>query len=42
MTNLVYVGLDVHAEMIAMAIADATGETRSLGVIPRCRLSSPG
>lgn len=34
MSNLRYVGLDVHAETIAVAIADAEGEVRSVGVIP--------
>lgn len=34
MSNLRYVGLDVHAETIAVAIAEAEGEVRSVGVIP--------
>jgi len=29
-----FVGLDVHAETIAVAVAEAGGEVRSLGVIP--------
>ncbi len=29
-----FVGLDVHAETIAVAVAEADGEARSLGVIP--------
>ena len=33
-TNLRYVGLDVHAETIAVAVAEAGGEVRGLGVIP--------
>jgi transposase len=33
-TNLRYVGLDVHAETIAVAVAEADGEVRGLGVIP--------
>ena len=33
-TNPRYVGLDVHAETIAVAVAESTGEVRSLGVIP--------
>jgi transposase len=33
-TNLRYIGLDVHAETIAVAVAEAEGEVRSLGVIP--------
>jgi transposase len=32
--NIKYVGLDVHAETIAVAVAEARGEVRSLGVIP--------
>ena len=36
MTNLRFVGLDVHAETIAVAVAEGRpdGEVRSLGVIP--------
>jgi transposase len=34
MSKLRYVGLDVHAETIAVAVAEAGGELRSLGVIP--------
>lgn len=33
-TNLRYVGLDVHAETIAVAVAEADGEVRGLGIIP--------
>ncbi len=33
-TNLRYVGLDVHAETIAVAVAEADGEVRSLGILP--------
>src|SRR5437660_7553538 len=29
-----FVGLDVHAETIAVAVAEADGDARSLGVIP--------
>lgn len=32
--NLRYVGLDVHAETIAVAVAEADGAVRGLGVIP--------
>src|SRR6266849_563437 len=32
--NLRYVGLDVHAETIAVAVAEADGEVRSLGILP--------
>ncbi|HEY6358556.1 MAG TPA: IS110 family transposase [Vicinamibacterales bacterium] len=34
MDNVRFVGLDVHAETIAVAVAEPTGEVRSLGVIP--------
>jgi transposase len=34
MKNLRFVGLDVHAQTIAVAVAEAKGEVRSLGVIP--------
>lgn len=37
MRNVRFVGLDVHAETIAVAVAELGGEVRSLGVIPnRC------
>jgi len=34
MKNVRFVGLDVHAETIAVAMAEVGGEVRSLGVIP--------
>lgn len=34
MKNVRFVGLDVHAETIAAAVAEPGGEVRSLGVIP--------
>jgi transposase len=34
MKNVIFVGLDVHAETIAVAVAEADGSVRSLGVIP--------
>jgi transposase len=34
MKNVMFVGLDVHAETIAVAIAEPNGTVRSLGVIP--------
>src|SRR3979411_1982151 len=34
MSNVRFIGLDVHAETIAVAIAEPTGEVRSVGVIP--------
>jgi transposase len=33
-SNLRYVGLDVHAETIAVAVAEPGGEVRPLGIIP--------
>jgi len=34
MNNVRFIGLDVHAETIAVAIAEPDGEVRSVGVIP--------
>src|SRR6202521_3369911 len=34
MTKLRFIGLDVHAETIAVAVAEPGGEIRSLGIIP--------
>jgi transposase len=34
MSNLRFIGLDVHAETIAVAVAEPRGEVRSMGVIP--------
>ena len=34
MSKVLFVGLDVHAETIAVAVAESEGEVRSLGVIP--------
>jgi transposase len=34
MSKVVFVGLDVHAETIAVAVAEQGGEVRSLGTIP--------
>lgn len=34
MSKVRFIGLDVHAETIAVAIAEPTGEVRSMGVIP--------
>jgi transposase len=39
MSDLLFLGLDVHAETIAVAVAEAGREVRSLGVIPN-RLES--
>lgn len=37
MRNVRFVGLDVHAETIAVAVAEPRGEVRSLGMIPNRR-----
>src|SRR5216683_8070892 len=34
MSNVRFIGLDVHAETIAVAVAETGGEVRSLGIIP--------
>jgi transposase len=34
MKNVRFIGLDVHAETIAVAVAEPAGEVRSLGMIP--------
>jgi transposase len=34
MTKLRFLGLDVHAETIAVAVAEPGGEIRSIGIIP--------
>ena len=39
MSKIRFVGLDVHAETIAVAVGGTGGEVRSLGVIPN-RLES--
>ena len=39
MSKVGFVGLDVHADTIAVAVAEAGGEVRSLGIIPN-RLES--
>jgi transposase len=39
MSKIRFVGLDVHADTIAVAVAEAGGEVRSLGIIPN-RLES--
>ena len=36
MCKIRFVGLDVHADTIAVAIAEPDGEVRSLGIIPDC------
>lgn len=41
MSNLRFIGLDVHAETIAVAVAEPDGAVRSLGVIPN-RVDSIG
>ena len=39
MSKIRFVGLDVHADTIAVAVAEPDGEIRSLGIIPN-RLES--
>ena len=39
MSKVRWIGLDVHADTIAVAVAEPTGEVRALGVIPN-RLES--
>ena len=39
MSNVRFVGLDVHADTIAVAVAEPDGEVRPLGIIPN-RLES--
>ena len=34
MSNVRFIGLDVHAETIAVGVAEPDGEVRSMGVIP--------
>ena len=34
MSKVRFIGLDVHAETIAVAIAEPTGDVRSVGVMP--------
>ena len=34
MSKILFVGLDVHADTIAVAVAEPGGEVRSLGTIP--------
>ena len=37
MKNVRFVGLDIHAEAIAVAVAESGGEVRNIGIIPnRC------
>jgi hypothetical protein len=35
MSNVRFIGLDVHAETIAVAVAEPNGEVRSLGIMPQ-------
>ena len=34
MSNVRFIGLDVHAETIAVAVAEPNGDVRSVGIIP--------
>jgi hypothetical protein len=42
MKRIKFVGLDVHAETIAVAVAEQAGEIRSLGMIPNREESVEG
>ena len=39
MSKIRFIGLDVHADTIAIAVAEPNGEVRSVGIIPN-RLES--
>lgn len=39
MSKILFVGLDVHADTIAVAVAEQNGEVRSHGIVPN-RLES--
>jgi hypothetical protein len=39
MRKIRFIGLDVHADTIAVAVAEPSGEVRSLGTIPNRRES---
>ena len=39
MSKIRVVGLDVHADTIAVAVADPDGDVRSLGTIPKVKKS---
>ena len=41
MSTVRFIGLDVHADTIAVAVADPDGDVRSLGVIPNGEVSLP-
>ena len=35
MSKIRFIGLDVHADTIAVAVAEPEGEVRSIGIIPK-------
>jgi hypothetical protein len=35
MSYVQFIGLDVHADVIAVAVAEPNGEVRSVGVVPK-------